>query len=255
MAIAGGGYHSLGLKADGRIVAWGWNHDGQCDVPNPNAGFVAVAAGEFHSLGLQADGSIVAWGYNDWGQCNVPAPNQDFVAVAGGFVHSLGLKADGSIVAWGENWHGQCEAPAPNSGFLALAGGVGLSLGLKRAPTLDCSYAILPASGTVPFVTQQGVTMTNLSTGQLRRMAGRIDVRIAGGQSFSNWRSGYSNLDPGATFTTAWNQTIPARQSLIGGNLFILLTQDVTPSPYNQPPYPSAGDTCTVTNTVTAFLP
>jgi hypothetical protein len=54
---------------------------------------VAVAGGEYHSLGLKADGSIVAWGYNVDGQCNVPGPNTGFVAVAGGYLHSLGLKA------------------------------------------------------------------------------------------------------------------------------------------------------------------
>ena len=34
----------------------------------------------------------MAWGFNSEGQCNVPAPNTDFVAVAGGGEHSLGLK-------------------------------------------------------------------------------------------------------------------------------------------------------------------
>ena len=50
-----------------------------------------MAAGGSHSLGLKADGSIVAWGWNGYGQCNVPAPNADFVAVAAGWLHSLGL--------------------------------------------------------------------------------------------------------------------------------------------------------------------
>ena len=61
-------------------------------MPAPNTDFVAVAGGKRHSLGLKADGSIVAWGYNDYGQCDVAAPNADFVAVAGGDCHSLGLK-------------------------------------------------------------------------------------------------------------------------------------------------------------------
>jgi hypothetical protein len=61
-------------------------------VPAPNSGFVAVAAGGLHSLGLKADGSIVVWGYNLWGQINVPAPNSGFVAVAAGGVHSLGIQ-------------------------------------------------------------------------------------------------------------------------------------------------------------------
>ena len=103
VAVAGGYLHSLGLKADGSIVAWGHNGYGLCNVPAPNTNFVGVAAGVYHSLGLKAAGSIVAWGYNGYGQCNVPAPNTDFVALAAGDYHSLGLKADGSIVAWGHN--------------------------------------------------------------------------------------------------------------------------------------------------------
>jgi alpha-tubulin suppressor-like RCC1 family protein len=62
------------------------------NVPAPNSGFVAVAGGYAHSLGLKADGSLVAWGYNGFGQYNVPAPNSGFVAVAAGANHSLGLK-------------------------------------------------------------------------------------------------------------------------------------------------------------------
>ncbi len=38
---------------DGSIVAWGRNDDGQTDVPAPNSGFVAVAGGVYHSLGLK----------------------------------------------------------------------------------------------------------------------------------------------------------------------------------------------------------
>ncbi len=131
IAIAGGGYHSLGLKADGSIVAWGLNDIGQADVPPPNAGFIAVAAGLSHSLGLKADGSIVGWGYNFFGQANVPLPNSDFIAVAGGGYHSLGLKADESIVAWGSNDDGQTSVSAPNANFIAVAAGYVHSLGLK----------------------------------------------------------------------------------------------------------------------------
>ena len=72
----------------------GWPHYGQCDVPAPNRDFVEAAAGGHHSLGLKADGSIVAWGLNDYSQCNVPTPNTGFVAVAGGYWHSLGLKVN-----------------------------------------------------------------------------------------------------------------------------------------------------------------
>ncbi|MCK4341956.1 MAG: hypothetical protein KAY37_09565, partial [Phycisphaerae bacterium] len=69
----------------------------------PNTDFVALAGGGFHSLGLKTDGSIVAWGSNYYGQCDVPEPNTDFVAVAGGGWHSLGLKAAASPVCRGDS--------------------------------------------------------------------------------------------------------------------------------------------------------
>jgi hypothetical protein len=87
----------LGLKADASVVAWGCSEPyyeyGQCDVPAPNAGFLAVAAGDEHSLGLKADGSIVAWGNNESGQLDVPAPNAGFVAIAAAEDYSLAIRS------------------------------------------------------------------------------------------------------------------------------------------------------------------
>ena len=78
--------------AQGSIIGWG----GLVVVgPESLQDVVAVAAGVNHSLGVKADGSIVAWGGNDYGQCDVPAPNTGFVAVAAGYWHGLGLKAVG----------------------------------------------------------------------------------------------------------------------------------------------------------------
>ncbi len=131
VALAGGKYHSLGIKADSTLVAWGDNVYEQCDIPSPNSGFVALAAGWAHSLGLKVDGTIVAWGGNQQGQCGVPSPNSGFIAVASGDDHSLGLKADGRIVAWGNNLWGECNVPEPNEDFVAIAAGWGHSLGLK----------------------------------------------------------------------------------------------------------------------------
>jgi len=95
---------------------------------------MGIAGGWSHSLGVKSDGTVVAWGRNDSGQCNVPAPNADFVTVAAGASHSLGLKSDGTIVAWGSNSHGECIVPPPNTGFVAVAGAGDHSLALRSSP-------------------------------------------------------------------------------------------------------------------------
>ena len=82
------------------------------------AGWVAVATEWVHSLGLKADGSLWAWGFNVCGQLGLGdntdrhSPTQvqvgtRWVAVAAGSYHTLGLKADGSLWAWGDNAYGQ----------------------------------------------------------------------------------------------------------------------------------------------------
>src|SRR5216684_561096 len=60
-AIAAGGYHSLALKSDGTVVAWGCDGSGESTVPANLTGVIAIAAGELHSLALKSDGAVVAW--------------------------------------------------------------------------------------------------------------------------------------------------------------------------------------------------
>jgi alpha-tubulin suppressor-like RCC1 family protein len=156
--MAVGGYHSLGLKTDGSIVAWGENEMGQCDVPEPNSDFIAVAAGGERSLGLKADGSIVIWGA---GSDQVPEPNSGFVAISTSGAHNLGLKADGSIVAWGYNSYGQCDVPEPNSDFVAVSAGGYHSLGLK----VDGSIVSWGNPNSVPIPNRNFVAISAVSGG------------------------------------------------------------------------------------------
>src|SRR5205823_376760 len=90
VAIAAGGYHSLAVKNDGIVVAWGDNSQNQCGAPPSLTGVVAVAGGGSHSLALKADGSVAAWGNAFSAQCDVPALS-NAVAVAAGESHSIVL--------------------------------------------------------------------------------------------------------------------------------------------------------------------
>gem|GEM_PF-2254638 len=141
IAVASRGYHSLALRSDSTVWAWGSNGCGQLGdgttqnrtVPVQVYGpggqgyltdIVAIAAGLDHSLALRSDGTVWAWGCNSGGRLgdgsteNRTVPVQvygpggqgyltDIVALAAGSSHSLALRSDGTVWAWGYNGNGQ----------------------------------------------------------------------------------------------------------------------------------------------------
>ena len=129
VAVAAGGYHTLALTGDGRVLATGDDSAQQCDVPFGLSNVVAIAAGAYHSLALLNDSTVVAWGDNSLGQSTVPAGLSNIVAIAAGTDHSLALTQDSEVVAWGANDAGQCT-PATN-GFMAISAGNKISLGRR----------------------------------------------------------------------------------------------------------------------------
>lgn len=127
-AISAGSSHSLALKDDGTVWAWGFNLDGQLGdgtynnsnipvrVKNLN-NITAISAGARYNLALNKDGTLWAWGDNHEGQLGDGTINKvepygkntpvkvDISNVkaisAGGF--SAVIKDDGSVWAWGNN--------------------------------------------------------------------------------------------------------------------------------------------------------
>ncbi len=118
-------------------------------------------------------------------------------------------------------------------------------------PTIAVALDATPDNGFVPFVTQFTAQLNNLTT-ENRRAAGNINVVIASGAVFTNWRAGWTNLSSLENFSTSWNTNFPAVPTVIGVNTFELFGVDVTPAPFNQPPYAPSGDTDTDVATVTA---
>jgi len=80
---------------------------------------LAIGAGVFHSLAIRADGTVWAWGNNGSGQLGsggaagaysvepVQVPGvADATAVAGGWHQSHAIRADGTLWSWGSAWTG-----------------------------------------------------------------------------------------------------------------------------------------------------
>ena len=132
IAIDAGYYHSLALKNDGTVVAWGSNRYGQLDIPSGLDNVVAIAAGKYYSLALKSDGTVVAWGSNNSGQCNIPTGLNNVVAVSASYHHSLALKSDGTVVGWGD----QCNIPSGLNNVVAISAGYHHSLALKSDGTM-----------------------------------------------------------------------------------------------------------------------
>ena len=129
LIAVGGRDHTLGIKQDGSLYAWGRNQKGQLGdgtlldrttptVIGSSKIWKKVVAGEYHAIGLQTDGTLWAWGLNLNGQLgtgnsadsNVPiavGSDTDWVDIAAGAYHSAAVKSDGTVWTWGRNTVGQ----------------------------------------------------------------------------------------------------------------------------------------------------
>jgi len=127
--ITTGYEHSVAVKSDGTLWAWGegssyrtgLNSTADVLVPTQvgtDTNWAEVSAGESHNAALKTDGTLWTFGNNGSGECgqgnntDVQVPTQvgtdtDWARVDCGQVHTAALKANGSIWTWGNNGNGQ----------------------------------------------------------------------------------------------------------------------------------------------------
>jgi alpha-tubulin suppressor-like RCC1 family protein len=128
--VVAGGNHSLALKANGTVMAWGLNDQGQLGSSGANSAtpmqvsglnqVIQIAAGASHNLALKSDGTVWAWGANGFGQLgngtttgsSLPVQvsnlnNVVMIASSSDSSFSVAAKSDHTVWAWGKNNNGE----------------------------------------------------------------------------------------------------------------------------------------------------
>jgi len=183
-AIAAGREHTVALKCDGTVWAWGNNIFGQIGdnthtdkytpvqvVGTDSVGFltnvISIAAGYWYTIALKEDGTVWTWGSGPMGDnttTNRKTPVQvlgpggigvltDVIAIAAGDFHAMAVKKDGSVWAWGDNNCGQLgdntttnrSTPVQVMGL----GGIGFLAGAKAIAAGASHTVVLKDDGTL----------------------------------------------------------------------------------------------------------
>ena len=131
--IAAGGYHTVAVRNDGKVMVAGSRLFDCCRLSKWN-NIVSVAAGFAHTVGLRCDGTVVARGSNGYGECNV-SHWTNIVAIAAGEYHTVGLKSDGTVVATGINDGNICDVSDWDH-IVAIAASSGHTVGLRADGTV-----------------------------------------------------------------------------------------------------------------------
>lgn len=154
--IAGGFGHTLAIKADNSL--WAWGNNSNHEIGNSKGGtygqkiltpekimedVVFVAAGNYSSYAIKANGNLWGWGNNI--ESKPVKIMEDVSAIAAGPSHTLAIKADGSLWSWGDNAHGKLGDGTTTTrsipvkimtGVIDVAAGSDFSLALKTDGSL-----------------------------------------------------------------------------------------------------------------------
>jgi hypothetical protein len=110
--------------------------------------------------------------------------------------------------------------------------------------TLWGRIATTPPAGILPAHPRFWLLIRQQTSPAVERTAAiNIGLRTAGGPYYPNWRTGTATITPDVDTLEIWNMVLPDSWSMVGENQLLLRLVDITPPPYNLPPYQPSGGT------------
>jgi alpha-tubulin suppressor-like RCC1 family protein len=184
-AIRAGCRHNVALTTKGRVLAWGFNDEGQLGIGSHHnrlrparvkfpghPRIKIIAAGCDHSLAVSTGGQLYGWGRNtdgelgdgstterdtpervgldgpiDTGQLTRAAARARIVSLFGGNRHTLALLSSGILLAWGENAAGQLGDGMPDGSDVPVTVALPAGATVKAIGASEFNSMALTASG------------------------------------------------------------------------------------------------------------
>ncbi len=211
-AVSCGDSHSIAIKNDGTVWAWGYNYYGQLGDGTSVAkyypvqvkgvggtgtltGISSIVAGNQQTFALKPDGTVLGWGYNGYGALGdgtattrytpVTVGITGVVSLAVGQSHTLAVKSDGTVWAWGYNGYGQLGDRTTTTRYTpgqvtGVAGGSTLLTGMASVSAGPNHSVALKSDGTV-YVWGRNNSWGQLGDGTATNRTWPVQVLGSGG--------------------------------------------------------------------------
>lgn len=225
--VSAGYCHSLGIRTNGTLWAWGCNTNGRLgnnttinrsspvSVVGGFNDWCQVSAGGSHTAAVRSNGTLWTWGYNNSGMLadgttvnrsspvSVVGGFNDWCQVAAGAQSTSAIRANGTLWAWGCNFHGRLgdNTTVNRSSPVSVVGGFTdwcqVGLGLSHAAAIRTNGTLWTWGSNYQFQLGHGTTYS---------CSRSSPVSVIGG--FTDWcqaRAGYQHTSAIRTNGTLWS--------------------------------------------------